>query len=72
MDTARAFRHGSGTFRHNKKEPVTGLVPKGGVFLKREAEFSKLFRHDSGTFRHTGKNHKSLTSPQKREYGYLP
>jgi len=57
LETPPVFRHGSGTFRHTKKEPVTGLVSKAGVFLKKAAEFSKLFRQIvPAWFRHIRKS----------------
>jgi hypothetical protein len=51
-DRSGGSRHDCGTSRHTTKRPVTGLVPKGRIFLEKAAEYSKLFRHGSGTFRH--------------------
>jgi hypothetical protein len=68
MDTPREFRHGSGTFRHNKKEPIIGPVPKTGLFLKTAAEFSNLFQHGSGTWRHGLKQYRWPTSISPPEF----
>lgn len=52
METRLAFRHGSGTFRHNKKEAIIGSVQGIRSFSKMAAESLRSFRHGSGTSRH--------------------